>query len=100
MTTAHRYACIVHGETNELDPRSIQQEEETRIKLLHEHSTLKLSLPIHNSNSDIKDKRPNLKSHNEIFELNFSEPKLSIDERLEREELLKMQRMMTTQNEG
>jgi hypothetical protein len=100
MTTAHRYAPIVYCETDELDPHSIQQEEETRIKLLHEHSTLKLSLPIRNSNSDIKDKHPNLKSHNEIFELNFSELKLSIDERPEREEQLKMRRMRTTQIEG
>jgi hypothetical protein len=100
MTTAHRYASIVYRETNKLDPHSIQQEEEIRIKLLHEHSMLKLSLLIHNSNSVIKDKHPNLKSHNEIFELSFSELKLSIDERLEREELLKIRRMMTTQIEG
>jgi hypothetical protein len=55
---------------------------------------------IHNSNSDIKDKHQKPKSHNEIFVLNSSELKLSIEEKQERVEQLKMQRMTRTQSEG
>jgi hypothetical protein len=56
----------------------ILQEEETRIKLLQEHS-----MPDHyphtpNSNSDIKDKPLKPKLPNEIYELNFLQLKLNI----------------------
>jgi hypothetical protein len=81
---------LCYGMTDEVDLHLILQEEETRIRRLRVHSTLKRFLHIHNSNSDIKDKHHKPKSQNEIFVLNSSELKLSIEEKLERAEQLKM----------
>jgi hypothetical protein len=52
-------------------------------------------LHIHSLNSVIKDRLHRTKSNNEISELNFSELKQSIDERLGRLQPLRKRRVMT-----
>lgn len=82
--------------TNVVDLRSIQREEETRIRHLRERSMRNRFLHIHSLNSDIRGRLQLMKLHNEISELNSLEQKLSIDERQEKHRRLKMHRPVKT----
>jgi hypothetical protein len=60
----------------------------------------KRCLRILNSNSDIKDRHPRLKSHNGISKPSSSEKKRNIDERREGEVLFEQLLMMMKKTEG